>query len=377
MNFLSVSTFLKCAIFLLGVLIPVCHGGETCTATYRGLVVTKYCDIGGCCTPDTVTEKTDPDELCCITTLTVILVGSFVGGPLLIMTIVCSGVCIKRYCEKKKNDDRVQETENARQERRRERRRQRQQQEQEEEAIRIRRYYDPKPEDGPMAPPAYDAEPPGSVPGRRAAPMSPPPAYEAIVQETTLPNHRGQGSSHFNEVTQSGSEHIDVTIHAPSIGGRRPKNRASSKDAKVRVPVQRNGIPRQEPVHRNQVSPNNSFRDRSSTQFIDPAQGGGELIDVTIHAPSIGGRRPKNRASSKDAKVSEPITRNGAPSQEHVQKSQMSSNFNSFKETPSPVSMANGHVTSEQNGSKSRSFSRPRQIVTDASTEEPADLLFI
>lgn len=63
------------------------------------------------------------------------------GGPLLIMTIVCSGVCIKRYCEKKKNDDRVQEAENARQERRRERHRRRQQQEQEEEAIRIRRYY--------------------------------------------------------------------------------------------------------------------------------------------------------------------------------------------------------------------------------------------
>lgn len=376
MNFLSVCTFLKCAIFL-GVLIPVCYGGETCSTTYRGVVVTKYCDIGGCCTPSTVTEKTDPDELCCITTLTVILVGSFVGGPLLIMTIVCSGVCIKRYCENKKNDDRVQETENARQERRRERRRQRQQQEQEEEAIRIRRYYDPKPEDGPMAPPAYDAEPPGSVPARRAAPMSPPPAYEAIVQETTLPNHRGQGASHFSEVSQSGGEHIDVTIHAPSIGGRRPKNRASSNNANFRVPVERNGIPRQESVHRNQVSPNNSFRDTSSNQFNEFAQGGGELIDVTIHAPSIGGRRPKNRTKSEDKKASEPLTRNAVPRQEYVQKSQMSSNYSGFRETPSPGSMANGRSNSELDGSKSRSFSRPRQIVTDASAEEPADLLYI
>lgn len=374
MNFLSVCTFLKCAI-CLGVLIPVCYGGETCSATYGGLVVSKYCDIGGCCTPSTVTEKTDPDELCCITTLTVILVGSFVGGPLLIMTIVCSGVCIKRYCEKKKNDDRVQETENARQERRRERRRQRQQQEQEEEAIRIRRYYEPLPEDGPMAPPAYDAEPPGSVPARRAAPLSPPPAYEAIVQETTLPNQRGQGTSHFNEVSQSGGGHIDVTIHAPSIGGRRTKIRASSNNTNNGVLVARNGIPRQESVHRNQVSPNSSFRDTTNNQSSEVAQGGGEPIDVTIHAPSIGGRRPKNRTKLEDKKASEPFTKNAESRQEYVQKSQMSSNYNGFKDTPSPVSMANGRSNSELNGSKS--FSRPRQIVTDASAEEPADLLYI
>lgn len=121
--------------------ISVCYGGDTCSSIYKGTAVSKYCEIGGCCIPDTVTDKTDPDELCCVTTLTVILVASFVGGPVLIMTIVCSGVCIKRYCERKKNDDRVHEAENARQERRRERRRQREQQDREEEAIRIRRYY--------------------------------------------------------------------------------------------------------------------------------------------------------------------------------------------------------------------------------------------
>lgn len=226
-----------------------------------------------------------------------------------------------------------------------------------------------------MAPPAYDAEPPGTVPARRAAPMSPPPAYEAIVQETTLPNHREQGSSHFNEVSQSGGEHIDVTIHAPSIGGRRTKIRGSSNNANIRVPVERNGISRQESMHRNQVSPDNSFRDTTSNQFSELAQGGGEQIDVTIHAPSIGGRRPKNRTKSEDKKASEPFTKNAVPRQEYVQKSQMSSYYNGFKETPSPVSMANGRSNSELNGSKS--FSRPRQIVTDASAEEPADLLYI
>ncbi|XP_022336557.1 uncharacterized protein LOC111132914 isoform X2 [Crassostrea virginica] len=293
--------------------ISVCYGGDTCSSIYKGTAVSKYCEIGGCCIPDTVTDKTDPDELCCVTTLTVILVASFVGGPVLIMTIVCSGVCIKRYCERKKNDDRVHEAENARQERRRERRRQREQQDREEEAIRIRRYYDPKPEDGPLAPPAYSDGPPGSVPGRRALPMSPPPAYEAIIQENTLPNRRGQNaapSQANGDVPHSGGEHIDVTIHAPAIAGRRTNKRVTMKETVENITIARQVLKRMEPVPKNQVSPSNSFR----------------------AAPS-------------------PVRANNT--------------------------VPNGHVTFQPNTTPARPMSRPRQVVSDAPAEEPADLEYI
>lgn len=327
MNFFSVSILFKIAVWV-GFLASVCNGGDTCTATFKGsIVVTKYCDIGGCCIPSTGNEKTDPDELCCMTTLTFILILSFTGGPAFLLTLICAGLCLKRYCEKKKNDDRIRRAESARQERRRERRRQRQQQEQEEEAVRIRRYYEPNPEDGPLRPPAYDEGPPGSVPNRTALPMSPPPAYEAIVQEATLPNHNQIPVSYNERVrvdrtenNEDRNERIDVTIRAPAIGGRRPNKRVASNETKpsnitvgngiTNSETARNGITRPETVHKNQVSPSNSFR--------------------TVPSP-----------------------------------------------TRSPSTLSNDSVNSEHNNVRPKQFSRPLQIVIDAPIDEPADLLYI
>ena len=172
---------------------------------------------------------------------------------------------------------------------------------------------DPKPEDGPLAPPAYSDGPPGSVPGRRALPMSPPPAYEAIIQENTLPNRRGQNAapSHANgDVPHSGGEHIDVTIHAPAIAGRRTNKRVTMKETVENITIARQVLKRMEPVPKNQVSPSNSFR----------------------AAPS-------------------PVRANST--------------------------VPNGHVTFQPNTTPARPMSRPRQVVSDAPAEEPADLEYI
>lgn len=104
-----------------------------------------------------------------------------------------------------------------------------------------------------MAPPAYDECPPGSVPGN--LPMSPPPAYDAVVQGSTLPNQGHDPGGHSERVNEQSNGHIDITIHAPTIGSRRPMRRVTSNKQTVS-----NISPPQDTVHKNQVSPSNSFK---------------------------------------------------------------------------------------------------------------------
>jgi hypothetical protein len=104
-----------------------------------------------------------------------------------------------------------------------------------------------------VGPPAYDECPPGSVP--RTLPMSPPPAYDAIVQNSTLPTQSHDSERRTERVDEQSNDHIDVTIHAPTIGGRRPGRRVTSNKQTVS-----NISPPKDSVHKNQVSPSNSFR---------------------------------------------------------------------------------------------------------------------
>lgn len=91
----------KCNIVLeiyLLLLFSVYADCEECTGTLNGQFVRESCSVGGCCIP----SDGIGDTLCCIPTLTIILVSVFIGVTIvaIITIIACCAIC--RYNNKRK-----------------------------------------------------------------------------------------------------------------------------------------------------------------------------------------------------------------------------------------------------------------------------------
>lgn len=92
---------------------------ETCKGSLNSVYTSESCSIGGCCIP----TDGQGDTLCCIPTLTIILVSVFIGCTILaiITVIVCCLFC--RYRKKRKLRRRLEERRRLQRERDQERQR--------------------------------------------------------------------------------------------------------------------------------------------------------------------------------------------------------------------------------------------------------------
>ncbi|OWF35205.1 uncharacterized protein LOC110443243 [Mizuhopecten yessoensis] len=77
-------------------------GGEQCEITSQSLTVTQYCEVGGCCIPGNLQRLTKESELCCMSSLFLVLIGVFVGIPIFLLIVIFLVIVVKRCVKNRK-----------------------------------------------------------------------------------------------------------------------------------------------------------------------------------------------------------------------------------------------------------------------------------